>query len=333
MIRLGRDELARYPFLPDAGRYLADQGFTLEDLGADPDLAGFVEEAVRRVEVAADGRVYEPPEGNPLDTSVFSFLISVVLLRMTHAATLVRRFSLAEARRAERYLERDLGSMQDGERERLALRIMEELFSVSVSKTEEGVAIGVPDYLARASGFHEREWKLVNRRVDAGRVLLTPHETVRLLRAGISEYIAERIGSAPAPPRVEGFAAAVGRLERLAERFRAPTAQSGEYPPCIKHAIGVLEKGQNLPHSGRFMLAAYLLSRGQGPEQIAPLFKGAPDYNERVTRYQLGQISRGRDGRPYSCPSCEKIRRDGLCFATRECDGITHPAQFGVRRA
>lgn len=332
MIRLGRDELAKYPFLPDAGKYLADQGFTLEDLGTDPDLAGFMEEAVKRIEVAADGRVYSPPDSS-LDASVFSFLLAVVLLRMTHAMTLVRRFSLAEARRAERHLERDLGSMQDGERERLALGIIEELFSISVSKTEEGVAIAAPDYLARASSFHEREWKLVNRRVDSGKVLLTAHETVRLLRAGISEYISERISSAPAPPQAAGFSGAVARLEELAARFHVPTAQSGEYPPCVKHAIEVLEKGQNLPHSGRFMLATYLISRGQGADQIAPLFKNAPDYNERVTRYQLGQIIRGRDGGPYSCPSCEKIKRDDLCFATAECDGIFHPGQFGVRRA
>lgn len=327
------DELAKYPFLPGAGRYLADKGFTLENFASDPDLAGFVEEAVKRIEVAADGRVYGPPEGNPLDSSVFSFLLAVVLLRMTGAMTLVRRFALAEARRAERHLERDLGSIDDADRERLALGIIDELFSIPVSKTGDGIALRASDYLARASGFHEREWKLVNRRVDSGRVLLTAHETVRLLRAGISEYIAGRISSAPAPPQVPGFSGAAARLEKLAARFHVPTAQSGEYPPCVKHAIEVLEKGQNLPHSGRFMLATYLISRGQGADQIAPLFKNAPDYNERVTRYQLGQITRGRDGGPYSCPSCEKIKRDSLCFATSECDGIAHPGQFGVRRA
>lgn len=333
MIRLGRDELAKYPFLPDAGKYLADQGFTLEDLGTDPDLAGFLEEAVRRIEVAADGGIYGPPEGNPLDAAVFSFLLAAVLLRMAGAATLVRRFSLAEARRAERHLGRDLGSMQDGERKRLAVGIIGELFSMQVEHTGDGIAIRVPDYLARASRFHESEWKLVNRRVDSGRVLLSARETVRLLRAGIAEYISGRITSAPAPPRAGGFEDAVARLEKLAARFHVPTAQSGEYPPCIKHAIKVLEKGENLPHSGRFMLATYLIGRGQGAEQIAPLFCNAPDYNERVTRYQLGQIMRGRDGTPYSCPSCEKIKRDSLCFATRECDGIRHPAQFGAGRA
>lgn len=333
MIRVGRDELAKYPFLPDAGKYLADQGFALEDLGTDPDLAGFLEEAVRRIEVAADGGVYAPPEGGSLDAAVFSFLLAAVLLRMAGAATLVRRFSLAEARKAERHLGQDLVSMRDGDQARLAISIMEDLFSMKVLRVDEGVAIKASDYLARASRFHESEWKLVNRRVDSGRVLLSARETVRLLRAGISEYISGRITSSPAPPRAAGFEEAVARLQKLASRFQAPAAQSGEYPPCVKHAVAVLEKGENLPHSGRFMLATYLIGRGQGAEQIAPLFRNAPDYNERVTRYQLGQILRGKDGTPYSCPSCEKIKRDSLCFATRECDGIWHPAQFGAKRA
>ena len=59
----------------------------------------------------------------------------------------------------------------------------------------------------------------------------------------------------------------------------------------IKHAIEILEKGENLPHSGRFMLATFLLSRNQSVQQIAPLFKNAPDYNERATLYQLNHLA------------------------------------------
>ena len=40
------------------------------------------------------------------------------------------------------------------------------------------------------------------------------------------------------------------------------------------------------------MLATFLLSKGQSVQQIAPLFKNAPDYNERVTLYQLKSFSR-----------------------------------------
>src|SRR2546428_154570 len=108
---------------------------------------------------------------------------------------------------------------------------------------------------------------------------------------------------------------------------------SGEYPPCVKHGIEVLERGENLSHSGRFLLATYLLARGQTVDQIVPLFKNAPDYNERITRYQLEHISGSLGkGTKYQCPSCDKLKSENLCFAIPDCDGIINPIQFGKKR-
>jgi len=59
MITLGPDEMAKYPFLADAGQYLKDKQFTLEQFGTDPDLKPFVDKAFNRIEVAADGKIYK----------------------------------------------------------------------------------------------------------------------------------------------------------------------------------------------------------------------------------------------------------------------------------
>ena len=94
----------------------------------------------------------------------------------------------------------------------------------------------------------------------------------------------------------------------------------------------IIEKGENLPHSGRFMLATFLLNRGQNVEQIAPLFKNAPDYNERTTMYQLRNLSGVSGGTKYKCPSCEKIKSQDMCFANEKCDGIFTPLHFGRKK-
>jgi DNA primase large subunit len=81
------------------------------------------------------------------------------------------------------------------------------------------------------------------------------------------------------------------------------------------------------------MLATFLLSKGQSVQQIAPLFKNAPDYNPRVTLYQLNHLAgTSGSGTQYSCPSCEKLKTQSLCFATSECDNIINPLQFGKKR-
>ena len=106
MINLGQDEMAKYPFLTDSGQYLKDKGFTLEQFGTDSDLKLIVDKAYHRIEVAAEGKIYrsdidDHAKDAMLPREVFSFLIAVILLKFSGLQTLIRRFSLAEARRAE----------------------------------------------------------------------------------------------------------------------------------------------------------------------------------------------------------------------------------------
>ena len=340
MIALGQDEIAKYPFLADAGQYLKDKGFTLEQFGTDPDLRQLIDKAYDRILVAADGKIYKSDligdhvsKEAALPREVFSFLLAIVLLKLCGMHTLIKRFSLAEARRAEKYLERDLSNISDESKKELAIKVIDDLFSVQIEKQDDYFVIPVSDYLKHSINFHEREWKLINRHVENGLVFLTPHETVRLIRKELGTYINSKIINAKTPAMIHGFEDSVNRLAMLSKKFATFTVTTGEYPPCVKHAIDVLEKGENLPHSGRFMLATFLLSKGQTVEQIAPLFKNAPDYNQRVTLYQLNHLAGSSgSGTQYSCPSCEKLKTQSLCFATSECDNIINPLQFGKKR-
>ena len=164
-------------------------------------------------------------------------------------------------------------------------------------------------------------------------VFLDPHQTVRLFRKELGTYINSKILTGKKPSMIPGFENSVEKLIQYSKKFQSNFVTTGEYPPCVKHAIEVLEKGENLPHSGRFMLATFLLSKGQTVEQIAPLFKNAPDYNERVTLYQLNHLAgTSGSGTQYSCPSCEKLNTQSLCFATSDCDNIINPLQFGRKK-
>lgn len=335
MLDLGTDEMAKYPFLAESGQYLKDKGFSLEQFGNDPDLKPILDKALSRIEIATTGKIYRSEVANleDLDLEVFSFLLAVILLKLSGMNTLIRRFSLAEARRAEKYLERDLADLSNKTKEELATRIIKELFSIEVQKRENFFVIPISAYLKHSVNFHEREWKLINRRVDNGKVVLTPHETVRLIRKELDNYIASKIRSAGAPSMIETLKKPVERLVSLSKNFSVPMVVSTEYPPCIKHAIDVLDKGENLPHSGRFLLATYLLGVGQTVEKIAPLFKNAPDYNERITMYQLNHLKGSSgSGTEYKCPSCERVKSKDLCFATSDCDGIINPVQFKKKK-
>ena len=135
MVNLGNDEIVKYPFLTEAGKYLNDKGFSLEQFGSDPDLKKIVDNAFDRIITSSEGRIFksDPSSNNSaLPLEIFSFLIAVILLKLSGMNTLIRRFSLAEARRAEKFLEKDLMNHQDATKTELSLQILQELFSVTV---------------------------------------------------------------------------------------------------------------------------------------------------------------------------------------------------------
>lgn len=338
MLKLGKDEMAKYPFMPDAGRHLQEYGFELKQFGTDPVLNVVVKKAYDRVMTATKGSVYDTvlKDGEAtdeiLDMEIFSFLIAIVLIKLANRHTLVQRFALAEARRAESHLALDLSDKKDRSRAQMARRILYDVIHLDMKEHEYRYLVPVHEYLKHSAVFHEREWKLVNREVKGGSVILTIDKIVRLIRDALTTYIMSRITKSSSPGMIPGFEDLVSKLQAEADRLTPKYVMTGEYPPCIKHAISVLEDGKNLPHSGRFMLATFLLERGQTIEQIAPLFKNAPDYKEQITLYQLNHLAGNLGPTKYGCPSCDKLRIQDLCYATAECDGITIPTRFGRKK-
>ena len=188
--------------MAEAGKYLSDKGFSLEQFGTDPDLQKIVDMAFERIKISTEGKIYSSDlsqNSSSLPMEVFSFLVAVILLKLSGMNTLIRRFSLAEARRSEKFLEKDLSNYKDKTKEHLALKIMHDLFSITIQKKDDDFIIPISNYLKHSINFHEREWKLINRKIDNGSVFLTSHETVRLVRKEIDRYISCLLYTSPSP--------------------------------------------------------------------------------------------------------------------------------------
>jgi len=112
---------------------------------------------------------------------------------------------------------------------------------------------------------------------------------------------------------------------------RAPLPEaSPRMPPCIERLIKELQHGENLSHFARFTLATFLIHAGWTTiDQIVDLFRNAPDFDEKVTRYQVEHLAGKRGGKKYDPPSCARIRQEGLCVA--DC-GVRHPLELLRRR-
>lgn len=331
-IRLGTGDLAKYPFLNEASEYIRLINLDYEEFDR-PEMKYIIERSAHRLE-------REITQGKPNETleryeiEVLTFLVSLMMVKCIGIDSISKRHSLFEALRAEKFLTEDLKrERNEGRRQLLISKIFVDLFKVRVEINDE-FKVKVKDYLSRGSKFHEQEWKLINRSVHNGYVYLRADETVRLIRNELSALIYNRLkamdlSAMPKSVKLKLIAMA----PKFAQNYDSPHIQTiSHYPPCVKHAIDEMSKGENLPHSARVLLATYMLSIGKNINDIVELFHSAPDFNEGVTRYQIEHLAGKKgSGTRYFVPSCEKLTNESLCFATRECDGIVNPVQFGHR--
>lgn len=333
-IKVGTGDLAKYPFLSEAGDYLRRSGFDWQELGR-PETRTIIDKAVERIEVALAGNVNH--EINRYEIEVLAFIVALIIIRSIGHEQVIRKYALAEARRAEGFLAEDLKKQKEDQRRSVLTKIFQDLFNLEVSMGGEDkrfFKVRVTDYLARSSHFHELEWKLVNRLVEMGFVYLDADETVRLVRNELAIMIYEKVKAMKLPTLPDTIKEKIDELtSKFVPRYEYQVQTVIKFPPCIKHALDAMGKGENLSHSARVMLATYMLGIGRSVDEIVSLYRNAPDFNEKITRYQVEHLAGLRGSRTrYSVPACEKLLNENLCFATEECAGIFNPIQFGRNR-
>ena len=102
------------------------------------------------------------------------------------------------------------------------------------------------------------------------------------------------------------------------------------FPPCIQSILRSLINSENLTHHQRFALATFLINLNASIDDLLQIFRYSPDFNEKVTRYQLEHLAglRGSKRRylPYNCLTMKTL---GMCNS--ECN-VKSPLQYLYRK-
>ena len=243
---------------------------------------------------------------------LLSFLFARLVLSAGAAPAALRRWAVAEAKRNHA---------------RLLTVPVEELSEVgrrlgfSLVPGPDGIEVPLVDYLRLSVPIREAEFRLPRQALRRGSVGVRPARAARLLQEAVRLRLAEPLPLADDVVR-EVREREADLLEELARRTPTPVSRAGLpggalrpelFPPCIRKMQRTLQKGENLSHSGRFCLAAFLHRTGADFETIVDGIRGAPDFDEAVTRYQVEHITLHDEGRGYEPPECETLRSHGLC--------------------
>jgi DNA primase large subunit len=336
--------MAKYPFLPEAREELAKYGITLESF-SDPAYRRVVERAKRRILDAIEyGDDVNPSSISDDDfVELASFPLSVAMIAAIGDKRLARRFALATSSLVIKLLESENPEWRD----EMVLRIARDFFGMDVrrdSRIVSGIAydysLGLKDYLRGALAFNKPEWKLVNRVVERGRVLVTAHELIRLLKDRVMEHIlslvekAGKVGALPSP--VEEAIREIKERMPAAIQLELTTVKSGPetWPPCMRTIADRLMAGENISHFANFAFAAFLSNIGFEPHEIIRFYANRPDFKERIAKYQVEHIAGLRGSRTkYMTPSCSTMKTNGLCIKDGAlCGGIRNPLAY-YRRA
>ena len=332
-------EAAKYPFLKGAVDLVETLNLKVDDL-SDPSYSGLLDRGEGRVSEAILRGVVSPGLDDAL-TELLSFPVAIMLVTVVGERFLDRRYALAEAARVYRH-------MRGEEEARIALMARGDFnWNMRLTRREldgqiYSFELHFLDYLRNAASFHEDKWKLVNRVMRDGHLLLTRMEAARLIQVEVEELIRRRVSKHIRIALPDAVKERVDKITRIFEENRTritgeglPSEVASEaFPPCIRRAFEGLMSGRRASHMERFALTSFLVNAGMDIERIVQLFVSVTDFDEQLTRYQIEHIAGLRGSRTkYTPPTCATLRTHGICHNPDSiCKRVKHPLGYYRRK-
>lgn len=325
------------PFTKSAAEYVDGLDVELLDIVYKNVYDMALNRAESRIVQALEGDIEKPifadSQITEMEVELLSYPIARLLLSCIGDLYAIRRYALKEAKSSGEFLKGVLSKMDKGKASSFLEELAHEL-GVRVEYAEEAPQISLTSYLRYASHIHEPRWKLVNREVDRGMVVVRKEEMIRLLQEAMRAKVEEGMPLSVPPEVCRRLSVRIGRIKTLLEekkaRFEQENVRGPEraYPPCIREAMRLAREGMNLPHSQRFALTSFLLTIGWSVQEVVELFASSPDFDEKMATYQVEHIA-GATGTTYTPPSCATMQTYGNCIGKDElCVRVSHPLAY-----
>lgn len=323
-------KLAKYPFLKEAASYVrarsVDLDALLRDLAFERPRALGIQ---RTMEALEDGIIDDHPLASDVDAEIdlLSYPIARMLVSSVNDPYLLRRYAVAEAKRAHRHLQQ--------EELPFVLAVASEL-GLQATSVDGEVALHFTDYLRFTAVMRSKDWKLVNQEVRSGQVHVTKYRFIRLVQQLLHDKILSELPLEVTEEILSVFSDDLALIRKRLEGLRkeAKGKELGRvsllrFPPCMKQILTNLQAAENVPHTARFALTSFLHTIGMNAEEIMALFGTAPDFDEGRTRYQVLHVTGISSGKEYTPPECSTMKSYGICYNPDAlCAKIRHPLSY-----
>lgn len=327
------EDVAKYPFLPQAKKYLARLNIDVNELASYTEIR---EKAKQRIFLSLNPvpKIYKKTSKH-YESEIVSYALALLYLSGISEKKLTQRFALLEAQKINLFLtnEKHVG---------VIIEIAKTFKWKIKDNTDGSYSIHFSKYLQNTSRgrlFQNKKWRLVNRSIENGWVHLNPTEMARLLQEEIRNRIEESVKQELVlpPPEIQKDIKEI----KIEYQKRKPQfekihieihAKESEYPPCISSLVERATTGQHLSHVERFALVTYLLHQGIEIDSIVNLFSKVSDFKEDLTRYQIENLA-GKKGaviKPYMTYNCSTLQTHNVCVKPDDsvCHSIKNPLVY-----
>ncbi len=201
--------------------------------------------------------------------------------------------------------------------------------------------ISIGQFVAHSPRLSGYRYRLVYQSVRGGFVYCDREVAVKIIREAFVKKVFSIFDKLPEDESYSVTAPLGERVDDLYETFLKSgikhSIDLGDvdatlFPPCIKEYISQMRDGVNLPHMARFTLVSFLHKVGMDSKGIIELFKTAPDFNEKMTTYQVNHVTGEISSTEYSPPKCSVLRSNHLCYWGDDplChrEWLRHPMQY-----
>ena len=335
---LTKHDLAKFPFTSEASSYIKSRNIDPVELTR-PELLPILERAMERIRQGVfTGKI--SADLTQEDADILAYPTALMLISSVGDDRTRRRYALAEAKRAYQLL-------REASPEKL-LQIATASFGWDAKLVERDVgethfefAVHFKFYIHNSARIHDLRWKLVNRVLTEGYVLLPREDFARLLEEEVQSRVLEKTADTTVAlpdeleKRVEPLQSMLKARSQYLARDEMPRAvMASAMPPCMRNLLSLLQTSKHISHMGRFAMAAFLLNIGTSEEDLLKMFKAFSDFDERIARYQVEHIAGKRGSRrQYTAPNCATMRTHGICVNPDElCATITHPLTYYRRK-
>lgn len=320
-------KIYKYPFLDEAREYIRDSGISFNDLLEDP-ISTIIEYGRRRVLDALNGKIHK--YDNP-SLEIISYPVTNIILSCIGDAGLIKRYAVFESKRVYEELKKEDDSY--------ILKIAAH-FNLTSKKDGKKYMIHFTDYLSNSTRINDPKWKLVNRKLSNGWIFLEKEDFARLVtekyRCEIEDTLPlDSIDKEDCKKIISSVRDIISELDdkRIKDnRAGIDKIDTDCFPSCIRDIIVKTENGINLSHHERFTLTTFLHEIGVKKDDIIQLFRNMPDFDLKMTEYQVDNILGEGSGTSYRCPSCSTMRTYGICTKSvkeihRDCGNVFNPVK------